>query len=360
MVVHHPSWDYPRGTSGLRVLTELADEHGLSPYALLAGTGLTLRDINGPEGVVAAGQELAGVRWLVQATGDESGWGALAGSRLRLGMLGVWGYTMLLCPTLATAIDVAMRVGPGRLAWTFLRPHVDRVGRDLHLTYDDDELPSDLREFLTERDLAATACALRAITRRQRFPIQISTALSAERRRGLADTVPFAKVVRGESHTLILGERLLQSTLPYGDPLSVAAQERECERLAEQRARRTPAASRVRASLLLNPAWPTLEEIAADHHLDTRTLRRHLDAEGTSFREVLDDTRRELALTLLDGGELSVLAIADRLGYADAAVFTRAFRRWTGTSPGRHRQRTREALGRSANDSVSAFRKGQT
>jgi AraC-like DNA-binding protein len=334
------SWDYPRGTSGLRVLLDLASENGLSPAALLAGTGLTLDDVDSPEGVVAAGQELAGARRLVQVTGDAPGWGALAGSRIRLGMLGVWGYTMLLCPTLRTAIDVAMRVGPGRLAWTFLRPRVDVVRRDLHLVYTDDEIPDDLRDFLAERDLAATAWALYALSGRRALPIRMMTPLSAERREKLADAVPFANVTEGYHHALVVGEELLNARLPYGDPRSVAIQERECARLADRRALRTPTVSRVRASLLQTGAWPSFEEIAAEHHLDARTLRRHLATEGTTFRHILDDARRELAVEMLDAGGLSVVTIAERLGYSDAAVFTRAFRRWTGTSPGQHRQRS--------------------
>jgi AraC-like DNA-binding protein len=67
--------------------------------------------------------------------------------------------------------------------------------------------------------------------------------------------------------------------------------------------------------------------------LSTRTLARRLEDEGESFGSLLDDTRRRLALRHLDQNELSVEEIAFVLGFSQAPVFHRAFRRWTGKTP---------------------------
>ncbi|MEV6715246.1 helix-turn-helix transcriptional regulator [Lentzea sp. NPDC051208] len=74
--------------------------------------------------------------------------------------------------------------------------------------------------------------------------------------------------------------------------------------------------------------------IAARLHLSARTLRRHLAAEGTSLRHLVDESRRVQAIELMTLHRLTVEQISLRLGYADAATFIRAFRRWTGTTPG--------------------------
>lgn len=74
------------------------------------------------------------------------------------------------------------------------------------------------------------------------------------------------------------------------------------------------------------------ERIASDLGCSRHTLHRRLKAEGVSFATVLEDFRRRRAIRLL-GERMSVKEVAYRLGYSDAAAFSRAFKRWTGTSP---------------------------
>ena len=81
----------------------------------------------------------------------------------------------------------------------------------------------------------------------------------------------------------------------------------------------------------------SLEQMAALFSLHPRTLNRRLQAEGTSFRALLDETRYRIARQLLRDTLLGVEDLAVALGYADATAFSRAFRRWSGTSPSRWR-----------------------
>jgi AraC-like DNA-binding protein len=67
--------------------------------------------------------------------------------------------------------------------------------------------------------------------------------------------------------------------------------------------------------------------------LSERTLQRRLTAVGRSYGAVLEDFRREEAARLLRAGSLPLVRVAERLGYAEQASFTRAFRRWHGASP---------------------------
>jgi AraC-like DNA-binding protein len=84
----------------------------------------------------------------------------------------------------------------------------------------------------------------------------------------------------------------------------------------------------------------SLEGVADTLHLSSRTLKRHLASEGTTFKQLLDEARKDVALRLI-GSDMSLDVVAERLGYSDLANFTRAFRRWTGKTPGAVRRERR-------------------
>ena len=86
--------------------------------------------------------------------------------------------------------------------------------------------------------------------------------------------------------------------------------------------------------------------------LSAATLRRRLEDEGTSWGQLKDEVRRDLALQHLVDDRLSVGEIADRLGFNDASTFYRAFRKWTGSAPGAWRSAA--ASGRSGGESGGA------
>lgn len=79
---------------------------------------------------------------------------------------------------------------------------------------------------------------------------------------------------------------------------------------------------------------PTLDSLAGALGLSPATLRRRLADEGTTWQQLKDAVRRELALQHLAEGRLTVDEIASRLGFEDASTFYRAFRKWTGVAPG--------------------------
>jgi AraC-like DNA-binding protein len=88
------------------------------------------------------------------------------------------------------------------------------------------------------------------------------------------------------------------------------------------------------ATSLLSGGEATMSAIASRLGLSRQTLFRRLKAEGVTFDEVLDDLRHALALRYLNGEGVSVKEAAFRLGFSEPASFSRAFKRWTGKSPG--------------------------
>jgi AraC-like DNA-binding protein len=120
----------------------------------------------------------------------------------------------------------------------------------------------------------------------------------------------------------------------HGNEITHSSVVKLCESLMSELERRVGAAGKVREILVVNLMRPTgLEAVAARLHLTTRTLRRKLDEEGTSFRKLVDELRMEVAVKYLRDTELTIDDIAYSLGFSEAAIFRRAFRRWTGKSP---------------------------
>jgi AraC-like DNA-binding protein len=98
--------------------------------------------------------------------------------------------------------------------------------------------------------------------------------------------------------------------------------------------------ARVRA-LLVNERgeYQGLEAVSAKLFVSGRTLKRQLQQRGFSFRQLLEEARHQHSIRLLRDPTLTVSMVADRLGYVDTGNFTRAFRKWTGTTPGAYRAR---------------------
>jgi AraC-like DNA-binding protein len=88
------------------------------------------------------------------------------------------------------------------------------------------------------------------------------------------------------------------------------------------------------------PVAASVDEVARAMRMSPRTLQRRLEDEGTRFAELLDAVRERMARAALAGGVLSLAEIAARLGFADLATFSRAFKRWTGMPPGQWRRAT--------------------
>lgn len=109
----------------------------------------------------------------------------------------------------------------------------------------------------------------------------------------------------------------------------------------------TPPADDVRARvehqvrLRLPSGRIDIQSVSSTIAMSARSLQRRLEEIGTSYQEVVDDVRRTQALKHIADPKLSVSEVAFLVGYSEPRAFLRAFKRWTGTSPQRHRRQQR-------------------
>jgi AraC-like DNA-binding protein len=133
---------------------------------------------------------------------------------------------------------------------------------------------------------------------------------------------------------------LLDSPMPMPSPQVVRQVEERCEALAR---RPVPDAAGWGAyvTMMLREASDlvTLDNIAARLNVSARTIDRHLKKERLQFRDLSQQVRFERACEMLAAADATVSQIAERLGFSDAANFSRAFRRFVGVSPGDYQRR---------------------
>lgn len=84
---------------------------------------------------------------------------------------------------------------------------------------------------------------------------------------------------------------------------------------------------------LVRPEFPTIEQVAQHLNLSLRTLQRRLSEEGLTYKQLMEEVRKDFAQSYLRKPELSITEISYLLGYADTSAFSRAFKRWFERSP---------------------------
>jgi len=84
----------------------------------------------------------------------------------------------------------------------------------------------------------------------------------------------------------------------------------------------------------------SMQDIADSVNVSERTLRRKLTEEGTSFQEIKDKLRKNMAIYYLSQPDIPISTITNKLGFSEPAAFTRAFKQWTGQTPTLYRENT--------------------
>ena len=317
-----------------RMLLEFAAEHGLSADALLAAVGLDAEALAAPGATISARDELALIGATLERLDDRPGLGLAMGQRYHLASYGIWGFALLSAPTLRGAIETGIRYLD--LTYSYLRLELRDEGLHTRILLDADALPPPLRRFLLERDAAAIA-----VIQRELFGVALIPAIRFALPRP-RDCGPYRQVFGidpefgAPDHSLLLPRQLLDAPLPQANPLAASLAEAQCRQLLAERRAHGGVAAQVRDRLLHGirlGRLPDMDAVAAGLRITSRTLRRRLDAEGTSFRSLLDELRQTLAEELLGTAGLKTEEVAERLGYADAVSFLHARRRWRRATP---------------------------
>jgi AraC-like DNA-binding protein len=258
--------------------------------------------------------------------------GLLVGQQGGLHSLGLVGLLARLSPDVGTALRRLADCMPLHHGGTLTAVAVD--GDAATLSYDIDQRYDEAADQIGDGALATLFNILRTLCGPGWRPREIRFA-----HRAPDDVAPFRAFFAAElrfdtgQNALVFPDAWLQHPLPAADGELQRLLATRITRLEVRHGDEFPAQVRsvLRAALMTGHAGA--DEVATFFSMHSRTLNRRLGTFGTSFRRLVDEGRFAIASELLECTVLDVSAIAAALGYADASAFTRAFRRWSGTTP---------------------------
>jgi AraC-like DNA-binding protein len=313
-----------------------------SPAELLRGVPLTEESLANMEFIDAS--DLAVLFRNYDRHAQDRAWTARLGSQFNIAAHGALGFAALSAPTLGEALDVMGTLYKSRNTAMVARTYATESHYLLEIEDASDE--PGFSHWLVEVVLKVMEMLLSTILGHRvgkNVVVSFSHAAPAQASK-LVDAYDAAVVFDAlqDSIAVPLAWRHLPS--PLHDESVYRANVIKCREMIAAREQAGSIALAVRDKLsnhfdsqILYAGHPTppptLDEVATAMHLTARTLIRKLQKEDSAYKDVMESLRREYAERLLQDARLKVADVAEILGYREAANFTRAFKRWYGTSP---------------------------
>ena len=328
----------PHAAKSLEPPLEVLARMGFGRRTCLKGTGVLVSQLDRPESRLTFQQELAFYRNALRLTGDP-----LIGLKLGEPFIpqryGLFGYALLSAPTLRRAMNLAVNFG--QLTFSFFSFEIGESGNQAWFAMKDPPpIEPALHDVYLDRDMAAAVIDFGAIMGR-RFPVQAVHLAHDGHGRQQEYRDYFGCAVRFSCYPskLIFSASILDEPLPLGDRETSRQFRQQCQMLIAKLKSQSHFTDDVRMILLARPGeFPTIDQVAERLHMSTRTLRRRLNAEGCSFRELLDEVRFQMAREYLLETALPLSEISWLLGYSEPGNFSHAFNRWCGMSPRDYRK----------------------
>jgi len=257
--------------------------------------------------------------------------------------LGALGFAWLASSTLRTALQRLERYG--RILGEKARIRLEATDKGLRLVFENRRSDALVAALGTDYAFALVMDMCRMNFGASLRPLAVTLGRARP-----ADPAPWNKffgveVRFGEARdSVLLSRRDVDTALPVANRQIAGALDAI---LAKQLAAldRSNVAARCKAELLERMASGESpeEDIAKSLHMSRRTLQRKLAEADLTYQQLVDDTRRDLALRYIEDARRSITEITFLLGFSGQSAFTRAFRRWTGKAPTDYRAGRRAA-----------------
>ncbi|KAF1054822.1 MAG: HTH-type transcriptional regulator VirS [Stenotrophomonas maltophilia] len=317
-----------------------AEHLGLDPHAALDAAGLRAEQLRDNSQRLPSEAHERLLDWLCAHSGDPL-FGLHAARFVQPGSWSVLGYITMNCANLGEAMK---RIVPyeklvGDMGTSSLEPGAGHVRLVWHCRHQSQPI----RRHMVENVLASWLLYARWIADTDGSPLEVWFEHAQPSGTQLREyEALFGCPVRFEQacSALLVPLHLLAYPLRQADPNLLLTLEDHALSLMARLDDEEPLALRVRHALrvLLKDGLPRKERVAERFDMTVRTLQRHLQQAGTSYQQILDALRQELAEQYLRDSELAIQDIAQHLGFTESRSFHRSFKGWTGMTPGEFRK----------------------
>ncbi|CAB1369272.1 AraC family transcriptional regulator [Denitratisoma oestradiolicum] len=320
--------DHLKSPSRLSFYLDCMRSRGFTAEQVLAGTGLDLNRLQDPSRRILPAQFRRTIQNMLDLTGDPY-LGIAVGAEFKISNLGILGYAALSSATLKQSSEVFNKYGALNDMIVHAVGHIQ--GGRWFFEVRDSYLLGDLMRFAVEEFISRTMELSSSLTNRP-FPVlELHVTYPAP-----ADLTPYMRRFNCPLYFSQPKNIVVFDINRLQDPISLANEEvfklceRQCQLLVSQKEDRDLLSNRIRNYLVKNPGkFPSLEDMAERLNMGSRTLRRWLVRENVTYQQILDDTRRELAIQYLQYTSLTPKEIGFILGYSSVSNFRRAFKSWT-------------------------------
>jgi len=343
-------WDFSRSPASICRLLDFGRTRGLAPATLLSGTKLTLAQLENAEIQVTPGQELGVIGNLLRLRPEGTGMGLQLGLTYHLSVHGVLGLGLMSSATPLDALLWGHRFLS--LSYTYARITYGIEGDVVTIRFEQPPaLAEDLQAFVVERAIGAVSCIVRDVAGTI-APISTIKLRASEPNGGvqaeLRKQLGLQPRWEAGEDAMVLSLRALQCPSPQANATTAAMCQRMCEELVESRRTKLGTVTLVQEFLASAPddRTPKLADVAALLCASERTVKRWLQDEGVSFRDLRQASRLAKANHLLASPSYSLTEVAARLSFSDLSSFSQAYRRWTGTAPSASPLRKSSHIGR--------------
>jgi AraC-like DNA-binding protein len=320
----------------IAALVEVLAEQGIAPADSLKGSGVEPDQIYDASVMTSVRQYAAVCRNAVSLSSDP-GTPFRTGARLHLAAYGMYGYALMSCLSLrdyfrlgvkyhrlaTPTITIEWTEHPDTSVWTF----PDAFSSNL---------PHHVQQFLLEQQYTQHVTHLQDVAGRSCPPVLARFSYRAPDYAAIyPQYLGCPCEFDADECQLIYDSAILEVKPHLAHRHSAALLQETCERLIGQAKTSAGVSGEVYHLLMGKPGvFPSMESVAAALRMTSRTLRRRLESECTSFGAIVDDVRCSLATEYLKTTKLSTEDVAMLVGFSDTANFRRAFKRWTGKGPG--------------------------
>lgn len=316
-------------------ILELLEAEGISRNTVLAGTGIRPVLLERDDTYIPYHQMTALITRAL-ALAPLQGLGMAVGASETISSWGILGYTMMSCATYREAFFTGLKFHQAASGMMALSAHEEH-GRTC-LTMDEPVELGPALPFAVEEMVFGIVAVVRSLVgqRLQVLELQVSyPAPDYARRYGEILGCP---VHFNQSRNALWLQSPDNTALPNANPVSARMCRKLVEEMLDRHSVEENLVREVRRILMRAPGQiPDMETVARELGISSRSLRRRLGEFDTSFRALLDEVRKQLAIGYLRDSSMSLEHIASLLGYTEVTNFRRAFRQWTGKPPSQFR-----------------------